>query len=286
LIRQVKPENRVLREQFSCCNIRFFIALLLLFPGSILPINVNAETSIQVISDHITMSNNTTDNQLLPTVEINPAGAIKASVIWLHGLGADGHDFEPIVEHLDLPADEGIRFVFPHAPRRAVTINGGYVMRAWYDVADADLSTKEDSDGIKQSARQVRALIQRELDSGIDSSRIVLAGFSQGGAIALYTGLRYERPLAGILALSTYLPLADSLDKEKHTANQKISIMMAHGTNDPIIPIATAERSKTLLVEQGFNIEWHTYPMPHAVVDDEIKDISQWLQQVLLKLRS
>lgn len=218
---------------------------------------------------------------LLDAVEINPAGVPRACIIWLHGLGADGHDFEPLIPQLGLEEALGVRVVLPHAPRRPVTINGGMVMPAWYDILAPDFKRGQDSAGIRESEQQLRALIRREVDAGIPTGQILLAGFSQGGAIALHTGLRYSQPLAGILALSTYLPLADSLAATASPANSDVPIMMAHGTQDPVVPLLLAAQSRDLLQQQGYNVTWHTYPMQHAVCPDEVRDIRNWLAQQL-----
>jgi len=185
-----------------------------------------------------------------------------ASVIWLHGLGADGHDFEPIVAELGDAVTRHVRYVFPHAPRIPVSINGGMVMRAWYDIADTDLANRADEAGVRASAGIVEKLIEEELAKGIASTRILLAGFSQGGAIALHTGLRYAKPLAGILALSTYLPLQDTLGDERHDANRNIPVFLAHGSQDPVIPLALSESSRQLLVSLGYSVQCHTIPTP------------------------
>lgn len=204
-----------------------------------------------------------------------------ASVIWLHGLGADGHDFLPIVPQLNLPQDLALRFIFPHAPKQAVTINGGYVMRAWYDIAHPDLTERQDDAGVRASQKLVLDLIEDEVNKGIKPQRIVLAGFSQGGAIALHTALRYPQRLAGIMALSTYLPLADSFSHEAHSSNHSLPIMMAHGTQDPIVPISAAERSKQFLLRENYQVEWFTYPMAHSVCIEEISDIGDWLVRTI-----
>jgi phospholipase/carboxylesterase len=218
--------------------------------------------------------------ELLDAIEIETAPAPMASVIWLHGLGADGGDFVPIVEELDLPAVP-IRFVFPHAPMQPVTINGGHVMRAWYDIVSADLVRREDGNGVRASGRNIEALIAREKARGSVASRIVLAGFSQGGAIALHIGLRHAERLAGVMALSTYLPLADTLADERSAANQDISILMAHGRQDPIVALGRASGSRDTLSTLGYSVEWHEYPMPHSVCAAEIADIGAWLRRVL-----
>ncbi len=201
------------------------------------------------------------------------------SVIWLHGLGADGYDFEPLVPELNLPAEKPVRFIFPHAPQQPVTINGGMVMRAWYDITGTEMILQEDDAGIRRSAEAIRDMIQKENARGIATGNIILAGFSQGGAIALHTGLRYPESLAGILALSTYLPLSAQLEPEAHAANQSTPIFMAHGLYDPVIPLILAESSRTKLQQAGYSVEWHSYPMPHAVSPQEIRDISHWFRQ-------
>ena len=218
---------------------------------------------------------------MLDAVEINPVLPPRASIIWLHGLGADGHDFEPLIPQLDIVDTLGVRVVLPHAPRRPVTINGGMLMPAWYDIAAANFSRGQDSEGIRASEQQLRALIAREVELGIPAAQVLLAGFSQGGAIALHTGLRYPEPLAGILALSTYLPLAARLEAEMSTANRTIPIMMAHGTQDPVVPLLLAEESRERLQQAGYHIDWHTYAMPHAVYPEEVADVRRWLVQRL-----
>ena len=219
---------------------------------------------------------------LLPeTVEIEPRSRADASVVLLHGLGADGHDFESLVPELRLPASTAVRWVFPHAPVRPVTINGGARMRAWYDITGFDRRALQDEAGIRESAETVRTLVEREHERGIASDRIVLAGFSQGGAIALFAGLRQPARLAGILALSTYLPLADRLAAEAHPANAAVPILLAHGTSDPIVPLALAEGSRALLRERGYEVDFRTYPMPHSLCAEEVTDIREWLIRVL-----
>lgn len=216
---------------------------------------------------------------LLDSVEINPSAPASHVVIWLHGLGADGHDFEAIVPELNMPEQLPVRYVFPHAPMRPVTVNGGEVMPAWYDIVD--LGRQVDTDGIHASDRHLRALIKRELDAGIASEHIVLAGFSQGGAIVLHTGPRFEKPLAGILALSTYSPTVRALANERSTANLNIPIMMAHGLQDPIIPISLAVVARQALIDLNYAVQWHTYPMAHQVCRAQIEDIRAWLLDVL-----
>jgi len=218
---------------------------------------------------------------LLDAVEINPTESPRACIIWLHGLGADGHDFETLIPQLGIVEPLGVRVVLPHAPRRPVTINGGMVMPAWYDIPAPDFRQGQDDAGIRTSAQQLQALIQREIEAGIPAERIVLAGFSQGGALVLHTGLRYTQPLAGILALSTYLPLADSLADEAAAANRQVPLMIAHGMQDPVVPVSLALQSRDILQQQGYKVAWHTYPMQHALCPEEVQDIRDWLVQRL-----
>ncbi len=215
----------------------------------------------------------------LETMEIETAPDPRASIIWMHGLGADGNDFAPLADEIDLPF--GVRYIFPHAPLMPVSINGGYVMRAWYDISDAAIR-REDEAGVRASQRSVEALLAREKVRGVAASRIVLAGFSQGGAIALHTGLRHAERLAGILALSTYVPLADKLAAEADPANRDVPIFMAHGTHDPMIPVTRARESRDLLLQQGYAPEWKEYRMEHSVCPQEIADIAAWLRSVLV----
>jgi phospholipase/carboxylesterase len=216
--------------------------------------------------------------ELLPCVEIDPPGDPRWAVIWLHGLGADGHDFVPIVPELGIDGERGVRFVFPHAPSIPVTVNMGFVMPAWYDIDSLDLRRRHDEDGVRRSAGQLLALVQREKDRGIPSERIVLAGFSQGGAIALFCALRYPERLAGILGLSTYLVCESSLEAERDEANRKTSIFLAHGSLDPMVPHERGEAARDRLVELGYPVEWQTYPVPHAVHPQEIRDVGAWLR--------
>lgn len=218
---------------------------------------------------------------LLDAVEMNPPGKPAACLIWLHGLGADGHDFEPLIPRLGSVARFGVRAVLPHAPVRPVTLNAGMRMRAWYDVATLDFRAREDEAGIRASQQQIEALIAREIAAGIAPERIVLAGFSQGGAIALHTGLRYPQRLAGILALSTWLPLRDSLVTEAAPANRATPVLMQHGTFDPVVPLKLALGSRDYLEKQGYGVEWHTWPMQHAVCPEEVVAIDGWLGRVL-----
>ncbi len=217
----------------------------------------------------------------LDTIVIEPKNPANTAIIWLHGLGADGHDFEPIVNELTLNSDIAARFIFPHAPIRPVTINMGMPMRAWYDIAEIRLGSQEDETGIRESQKQIESLIQQQLQSGITSDRIIIAGFSQGGAIALHTGLRFPEKLAGILGLSTYLPIAYTAAKERHENNQHTPIMLAHGTHDPVIPLHFAELSKQQLTLAAYSVAWHTYPVEHGLCAEEIAQISQWINTVL-----
>ncbi len=222
------------------------------------------------------------DHPELPRcVTIEPERPANAAVIWLHGLGADGHDFEPIVPLLELPDALAVRYRFPHAPRRPVAINNGMVMRAWYDIAAPGPGWSEDESGIRASEALLHRLIEREISAGIPPERIALAGFSQGGAIALQAGLRHPRALAGIAALSTYLPLAASLAGEAADANRRVPILMTHGRGDAIIPIANAQRSRDRLLAAGHPVEWHEYDLGHSVNHLVIKDISNWLGRAL-----
>ncbi|MHB1245550.1 MAG: alpha/beta hydrolase [Sulfuriferula sp.] len=207
---------------------------------------------------------------------------VQASVIWLHGLGADGHDFLPVVQMLDLP---GVRFILPHAPQRPVSVNGGYVMPAWYDIRGSGLDADEDASGLAQSGRIVDALITQEASRGIALSKIIVAGFSQGGALALHTGLVRKQALGGVMVLSAYLPLMAEFKERCATGIQAIPVFMAHGTQDGVVPLPLAERSRDELDACGFDVEWQLYPMAHSVCDDEIKAIHAWLMRVL-KLRA
>ena len=221
---------------------------------------------------------------LLETIELETAANPTAAVIWMHGLGADGNDFVPIVNEINLGGAPGIRFIFPHAPTRPVTINNGYVMRAWYDISFGDLegnTRKADEKGVRESQAQIGQLIARENSRGIATNKIVLAGFSQGGAIALHTGLRYPESLAGVMALSTYLPLAESFAKEATPANARTPVFMAHGTQDPVVPYAMGRGSRDLLQQAGYALEWQEYPMQHSVCLEEVADIGRWLTGVL-----
>jgi phospholipase/carboxylesterase len=221
------------------------------------------------------------NDALLDAIEIESGPNPTAAVIWLHGLGADGNDFVPIVRELDLSGCPAIRFVFPHAPTIPVTINNGYVMRAWYDIRGVDIAQREDEAGIRKSQSLVEALIAREKSRGVAAHRIVLAGFSQGCAMTLQTGLRHSEKLAGLLCLSGYLPIHANVEAERHGANHDTPIFLAHGRGDPVIPIDRAERSRDILQALGYKVEWHEYAMPHAVNEEEIDDIGAWLRRVL-----
>jgi phospholipase/carboxylesterase len=224
-------------------------------------------------------------SDLLPAVELQTAPGPSASVIWLHGLGADGNDFVPIVPELALPTTPAVRFVFPHAPVRAVTINNGMRMRAWYDIAAADLNNRADIAGVRQSQGEIEALITREKARGVPAARIVLAGFSQGGAIALYAGLRHAERLAGILALSTYLVQADKLPAEAAAVNRHVPIFMAHGTLDPVVRFEWGFASRRALEANGNLVEWHQYPIEHSLCLEEVRAIGAWLGRVLPPVR-
>jgi phospholipase/carboxylesterase len=217
----------------------------------------------------------------LEAIEIETAAHPTASIIVLHGLGADGNDFVPIAEQLELSGVGPLRFVFPHAPMRPVTINGGYVMRAWYDILGAELDRREDEGGLRESLGSIDALIEREKTRGVAASRIVLMGFSQGCAMTLLTGLRHRERLAGMIGLSGYLPLAATTAGERAAANADLPIFLAHGRDDPVIPIDRAVASRDVLQAMGHPVEWHAYPMPHSVCPQEIVDMNRWLTRVL-----
>ncbi|MBT8506732.1 carboxylesterase [Coxiella-like endosymbiont of Rhipicephalus sanguineus] len=217
-------------------------------------------------------------NNSFESITIPPTKAAVGSVIWLHGLGADGHDFADIVPQLALPQDLHLRFIFPHAPIRPITINAMMQMRAWYDIYSLTDFTHEDEEGIAQTQRSINQLIEKEVTEGVPSHRIVLAGFSQGGAMALYTSLRYSKPLAGVIALSTYLPLADQLAaKVSDVINQQIPIFIAHGDSDRVLPLTLGKQTFQLLNQLGYPVEWHEYAMGHQVCYEEIKAIGKWL---------
>jgi phospholipase/carboxylesterase len=219
--------------------------------------------------------------QLLDNIEIETAPNPTIAVVWLHGLGADGNDFVPLVRELDLTGLPGIRFVFPHANTMPVTINGGYVMRSWYDIVATDLTRREDEGGLRASQLQVEALIAREKARGIPASRIILAGFSQGCAMTLQTGLRHPEKLAGMLCLSGYLPLSSVAGTERSEASLATPIFMAHGVQDPVVPFARAEESRKVVEALGYQVEWHAYPMQHTLCLEEVQDISAWIRKVV-----
>jgi phospholipase/carboxylesterase len=218
---------------------------------------------------------------LLDTVETETGPDPRFSIVWLHGLGADGHDFEPVVPQLvrsDWPA---LRFVFPHAPVRPVTVNGGMRMRAWYDISGTEIANKQDEPGIRESMGQVEALLVRETERGIPPERQFLAGFSQGGAITLSLLVRRREPLAGAIALSTYLPLADHAEREFAAEATRVPLFLAHGSLDPVVPQGLGLMSREWLARHGFQVDWHSYPMPHSVSMDEIRHLAQWIEQRL-----
>lgn len=222
--------------------------------------------------------------QSIQTVEVAADGDAQGSVIWLHGLGADGHDFEPVVKELQLSGVLNLRFVFPHAPVRPVTVNNGMTMRAWYDIVSLDRGGPQDESGIRQSSELVVQLIQAERERGVPDNKILLAGFSQGGAIVLHCGLRQRERLAGIMALSTYLPLhqyfAAEVVNNSEAQDRSVPILMAHGRQDPVLPIDLGQNSRDALSSGGYNVQWHEYAMGHAVCAEEIVDIRKWLLSV------
>jgi phospholipase/carboxylesterase len=217
----------------------------------------------------------------LETVEVEPPRPADAAVLWMHGLGADGHDFESLVPELRLPASPAVRFVFPHAPMRAVTINGGHRMRAWYDIAGFDRRALQDEAGIRESAAALGELVRHERERGISAERIVVAGFSQGGAMALFLGPRWPERLGGVVALSSYLPLADTLAAEAHPANAAVPVLMAHGSLDPVVPVAAGESSREKLRSLGYDVDWRSYPMPHSLCAQEVEDLREFLLRAL-----
>ena len=221
----------------------------------------------------------TTSPDLLPCVEIGaPVGTARGVVLWLHGLGADGHDFAPIVPALKVD-DLSLRYVFPHAPSISVTVNGGMRMPAWYDVTEVDLRREPDGPGVLRSARQIERLLEREKAGGMPAERIVLAGFSQGGAMALHVGLRHAETLAGIMALSTYLPAPEALADERSDAARSVPVLLCHGSADPLVPCARGEEARDLMQSLGQDVSWHTWPMQHEVCAEEIETISAWLRE-------
>ena len=220
-------------------------------------------------------------SELLEHVQIETSDNPEVAVIWLHGLGADGHDFVPIVRELDLSGLPGIRFIFPHARTMPVTINNGYMMRAWYDITGAELVRREDEAGLRASQQEVEAFIAREKARGIPASRIILAGFSQGCAMTIQTGLRHPETLAGMICLSGYVPLADKLPAERTEASLATPIFMAHGRHDNVVPFARAQQSRDVLVALGYQVEWHEYTMQHSVCLEEVQQLSAWFKKVL-----
>ncbi|MDO7084680.1 carboxylesterase [Pseudocolwellia sp. AS88] len=217
----------------------------------------------------------------LERITVEPQSTAKACVIWLHGLGDSGAGFAPIVPALKLPSDHNIRFIFPHAPDRAVTINQGYVMKAWYDIKSMDLHNRADMAGVLESEASIHQLIEEQIHSGIPAEKIILAGFSQGGVVSLFTGLRFPQKLAGIMALSCYLPNADKLPENLNEANKTTSILQNHGEQDEVVLMSAGKMANKLLVEQNYNVEWKTYNMPHSVLPEQIDDISLWIQKQL-----
>jgi len=217
----------------------------------------------------------------LERITVEPKHPAQSCVIWLHGLGDSGAGFAPIVPSLNLPSNHTIRFIFPHAPDRAVTINQGYVMKAWYDIKSMDLHNRADMVGVLESEVSVQALIEEQIDSGIPANKIILAGFSQGGVISLFTGLRYAKKLAGIMALSCYLPNADKLPDNLHEANQATSILQNHGEQDQVVLISAGKMANTLLVNNNYNVQWKSYNMPHSVLPEQIQDIAKWIVKKL-----
>lgn len=228
--------------------------------------------------DNSNSAHNYDRGDLLDYVEVTTSDNPLYSVIWLHGLGADGHDFEPIVPYLGLASDLAVRFIFPHALRRPVTVNGGAVMRAWYDIIEISTSKGQDEAGIRHSAAKVDALIEFEISRGIPASRIILAGFSQGGAMALHVGLRYPKKLAGIMALSAYLLFPERLQDEHSKANAETPVFVGHGSQDPVVPFFLGQAVQAALQAGLWPIEWHSYPIPHSVSQPEIADIGRWMQ--------
>jgi phospholipase/carboxylesterase len=217
---------------------------------------------------------------ILASIEIESSQPAKYSVIWMHGLGADGNDFAPVGTELKARSHSDIRFVFPHAPVMPVTINNGYEMRAWYDILNFSFDTRADHDGILKSAAQIENLIAREMERGIATDNIFLAGFSQGAVMALTTGICYPKPLAGIIALSGYLPAPEEIRKNATKSNQHIPIFLAHGTEDPILPYSLGLKTHTFLTEAGYPVDWHSYDMPHSVCNEEINDLDNWMKSI------
>ena len=220
---------------------------------------------------------------LLERITIEPKAKATACVIWLHGLGDSGAGFAPVVPLLNLPKDHNIRFIFPHAPKQPVTINNGFVMPSWYDINNNDLHNRADMVGVLVSETLVRALINEQINNGIEASNIVLAGFSQGGVMSLFTGLRFEQKLAGILALSCYLPIKDQLPSDLSTANKNTPILQNHGEQDNVVPFSSGKLANELMQNNGYNTQWKTYQMEHSVLPEQLSDIGIWLTKLLLK---
>lgn len=220
--------------------------------------------------------------QLLERITVEPKKMAKSCVIWLHGLGDSGEGFAPVVPMLGLPENHDIRFIFPHAPEQPVTINQGYVMRSWYDIKSMDLHNRADMDGVIASEKLVHALIQEQIDLGIKPENILLAGFSQGGVVSLFTGLRYAEKLAGIMALSCYLPSADKLPEACHLANQATPILQHHGEQDDVVPVNAGKIANQLLNQAGYSVAWKSYQMPHSVLPEQLNDIGSWIAKRLL----
>ena len=223
-------------------------------------------------------AHNSESGKLLDCLEVCTASQPEYSVIWMHGLGADGHDFEPIVPYLGLSPSSAVRFIFPHALMRPVTVNGGAVMRAWYDIIEISTTKGQDEAGINHSASKISALIEHEIERGIPASKIILAGFSQGGAMALHVGLRYPQRLAGIMALSAYLLFPERLQNEHTKANSETPVFLAHGSQDPVVPFFLGEAVGSALAAGKWPVEWHSYPIPHSVSPEEIVDVGRWMQ--------
>jgi phospholipase/carboxylesterase len=217
----------------------------------------------------------------LPFVDVNPQGTPRAVVVWLHGLGDSGNGFAPIVPELHMPAELGVRFVFPHAPVRPVTINNGMQMRAWYDILSMDFNSRADSQGVLESAALVEALIEAEIAKGVPANKIVLVGFSQGGVIALHLGTRYSKQLAGIMSLSSYMAMPETLSQQAHAANKTTPIFVGHGQQDDVVPMFLGHAASQTLQSNGYSVSWHEYRMQHNVCPQELRDISTWLQQRL-----
>jgi phospholipase/carboxylesterase len=216
---------------------------------------------------------------ILPHISLDIGKSPKHSIIWLHGLGADGEDFVPLAEEMNLPV--AMRYIFPHAPKQAVTINGGFIMRSWYDITEARIEARQDEAGIRASQAEIEKIIAQEKARGIAAGNIFLAGFSQGGAIALHTGLRQAEKLGGILALSTYLPLHERFTTEASSTAKDTPIFMAHGRNDPVVPYSLGKSSRDLLQQQDYQVDWHEYGMQHSVCQEEVGDIEKWLAGIV-----